>query len=183
MTNNELEVCIEGCRSGDRKAQLQLYKTFFGQLLQMALRYTNQREDAKGYVNQAFLKILNNIHQYDASGSFEGWCKRIMTRTLIDIWRQKKLYTQNIVVDERLIDIDETTYNEAERYFDEEGVRQLLQRLPEATRHVFSLFALEGYAHSEIAALLGISEGTSRWHVNDARRQLKGWIEQTLQKP
>ena len=72
--------------------------------------------------------------------------------------------------------IDLSTFNEAEARLGEEEVREMLFRLPDATRYVFNLFAIEGYSHKEIAELAGISEGTSRWHVNDARRILKAII-------
>lgn len=79
-------------------------------------------------------------------------------------------------------DIEEGVLNEADQRFAEEDAREMLLELPEATRHVFNLFALEGFTHGEIAQSIGISEGTSRWHVNDARRILKNLIMQKLDK-
>jgi RNA polymerase sigma-70 factor (ECF subfamily) len=56
---------------------------------------------------------------------------------------------------------------------DEERVMEIINRLPAVTREVFNLFAIDGYAHKEIAAMLDISENTSKWHVHDARRRIR----------
>jgi RNA polymerase sigma factor (sigma-70 family) len=48
-----------------------------------------------------------------------------------------------------------------------------IEKLPAASRQVFNLFIVDGYSHKEIAELLGISEGTSKWHLNAAREKLK----------
>src|SRR3982751_5324309 len=56
------------------------------------------------------------------------------------------------------------------------GAKELLslvRELPAAYRMVFNLFVFEGYQHREIAAMLDISEGTSKSNLHDARRWLK----------
>jgi RNA polymerase sigma-70 factor (ECF subfamily) len=54
-----------------------------------------------------------------------------------------------------------------------EALAALLDRVPDMSRKVFNLFAIDGYSHAEIATLLGISDGTSKWHVSHARRVLQ----------
>ena len=63
--------------------------------------------------------------------------------------------------------------SEIVRDLESEALYQLIQLLPPAARSVFSLYVVDGYKHAEIAAMLGIEEGTSKWHLNDARRRLK----------
>jgi RNA polymerase sigma factor (sigma-70 family) len=182
MTDIEKKL-IEKCIKGDRKSQLQLYEQLFSLLMGMAKRYYRNREDCKASVNAAFLKILDSLTNYNDSGSFEGYCRRIMTNNLIDEWRKQKNY-RSIMTEEKAHteDLEEEVFNEADRRFEEEEAREMLLELPEATRHVFNLFALEGFSHGEIAKSIGISEGTSRWHVNDARRILKNLIMKKLDK-
>jgi RNA polymerase sigma-70 factor (ECF subfamily) len=182
MTDKEKQL-IEQCKKGDRKSQLQLYEQLFGLLMGLARRYYRNREDCKAHVNTAFLKILDGLKNYTGSGSFEGYCRRIMTNTLIDEWRKQKNY-RNMMTEqiENPEDIEEEVFNEADQRFAENDAQEMLLELPDATRHVFNLFALEGYSHREIAQTIGISEGTSRWHVNDARRILKNLIIKKLEK-
>lgn len=168
------KLLIARCLKNDRKAQLELYQHLFGMLISMARRYYVNREDCVLHVNTAYLKILDKLTEFGGSGSFEGWCKRIMTNTLIDAWRKDKR-TPAIQRGELQEDqmTDKQVFNEADVHFSGEEVRQMLLALPETTRYVFNLFALEGFSHKEISQMAGISEGTSRWHVNEARRQLK----------
>lgn len=181
--NLEQKHLIEACRRGERRAQLRLYEEVFGNLMSMARAYYRNREDCTAVVNAAYLKILSGIRDYSGEGSFEGWYRRIMSRTLIDAWRTQKTYKSIMQESEaNQEDIGEEVFNEADRRFSEEEVREMLFALPEATRYVFNLFALEGYSHAEIAGMAGISEGTSRWHVNDARRILKKLIAEKLSR-
>jgi RNA polymerase sigma factor (sigma-70 family) len=69
-------------------------------------------------------------------------------------------------------------FNTAESNLGEEDLRNILRKLPDVTQHVFNLFAIDGYKHREIADYLGISEGTSKWHVSDARKKLKTMLEE-----
>ncbi|MDZ4822912.1 MAG: RNA polymerase sigma factor [Flavobacteriales bacterium] len=181
MTEPE-KLLIQQCLRNDRKAQLALYEHLFGLLMGMARRYYRNREDCTMHTNTAFFKMLDNLKNFSGEGSFEGWCKRIMTNTLIDEWRKFKK-TSTLMKEENaaIYDLDNATFNEAEKKLGEEEVREMLFHLPEATRYVFNLFALEGYSHNEIATMANISEGTSRWHVSDARRILKGLIMQKLE--
>ena len=79
-------------------------------------------------------------------------------------------------------DISEATYNEVNASFEKEEFENLLLQLPEMTRYVFNLFAIEGYSHAEIASSLQISDGTSKWHVSEARKILKLALEKRIVK-
>ena len=59
---------------------------------------------------------------------------------------------------------------------------QLIRRLTPATGAVFNLYVIEGYNHKEIAQLLNISEGTSKWHLSEARKSLRQMIQQQHKK-
>ena len=63
--------------------------------------------------------------------------------------------------------------NEAISKMSGDELLRLIRQLPVTTRLVFNLYGIDGFSHREIADMLGISEGTSRWHLSDARRQLK----------
>ncbi len=176
------ENLLQRCVRGDQKAQMKLYEECYGLLMTMARSYYKNREDCTMHVNTAFMKILSNLSEFKGQGSFEGWCRIIMRRVLIDEWRKEKKFKGMFSDNESTnsMDLSEAVYNKAETDLGEEEVREILFRLPEATRLIFNLFALEGYSHAEIAAQVQISEGTSRWHVNEARKRLKDLIENKL---
>lgn len=171
---------LSACLKGDRKAQFLLYKKCYGVLMSVCMRYKKNREDAADLSNIGFLKILNNIGKYDEGVPFEAWIRRIMINAAIDEFRKEKNERESL----EYSDFQNTPilnhhveYNAADRQFDAEELEKMLNQLPPACRQVFNLFAIDGYGHREIAEMLKISEGTSKWHVNFARNKLKEMIE------
>lgn len=158
-------------------AQSELYRLCFGTLMGVCLRYHANEEDAIEVLNQGFLKILNNLHKRKASVPFEAWIRRIMINTLIDDFRKNKRRKEMF----ELSDFEENSFgqnaqfdvNAADEMFDAQEIEQMIQTLPPMTRQVFNLHAIDGFSHKEISAQLGISEGTSKWHVNAARKGIK----------
>ena len=100
----------------------------------------------------------------------------------IDEFRKEKKYITNI----HLTDFEDVTpavdYNEGELKLDEQSLRSLLNRLPDVTQKVFNMYAIDGYKHREISDYLSISEGTSKWHVSDARKKLKAMLVEVRQR-
>lgn len=174
---------LQSAQKGDRKAQYALYRFCFPVLMPVCVRYKRDEQEAVAALNHGFLKILNNLGRYQAEVPFGAWARRIMINTLIDEFRREKKWREATVFSEnfeREHAGGAVDWNEADQRFDLQQLEQLLHRLPPATRQVFNLFAIDGFSHTEIAAALDISEGTSKWHVNSARKQLQGWIRSEL---
>jgi len=169
---------INGCINNNRKAQEHLYKKFYGPMASICLRYTRNQEDAIEVLHNGFLKVFKNIHTYDMSrASLYTWVRTIIINSSIDFVRQRSKFHTHIElekVDEPAIDAD------AIQRMSSHEVLLLVQKLSPATQTVFNLYVVEGYNHREIANLLGISEGTSKWHLSEARKQLQKLL-QTLQ--
>lgn len=168
---------IQACRKGDRKAQMRLYDHCYGLMMSICIRYCKDRQEAGARLNLAFLKVLQHLDQVDPKGNFQAWVGQITLRTLIDEFRQQRRHYSNTVYNGHEIH-DEAWMSGADTgrtpdSIDPEKVMLLINRLPEMTREVFNLFAIDGYAHKEIASMLAISENTSKWHVHDARRRLR----------
>lgn len=171
----ELQDLIDRCRKGNRLAQAELYKKYHGKLMALCLRYFINRDDALEALNHGFLKIFKNLDAYRPEFAFEGWIYRIVQRTALDYVRLK--YKTDWNTQEMQPAQEPGAEPEVYREADAAELINLLQKLPAATRTVFNLFAIEGYRHDEIAAMLEISEGTSKWHVNQARLKLKSYLQ------
>ncbi len=169
---------ITGCISGDRRAQELLYKQFYGPMSTICLRYTRNQEDAIEVLHNGFLKVYKNIHTYDATkASLYTWIRTIVVNSAIDFIRQRGKFYNHIELEkaeEPAIDAD------AVQRMSSRELLRLVQQLTPATQGVFNLYVIEGYNHREIANMLGISEGTSKWHLSEARKQLQKLL-QTLQ--
>lgn len=139
-------------------------------MLDMIRRYTNDRDTAMHILNSGFLKAFQKIGQYNYSGSFEGWLRKIVTNTIAEHFRSNRNKPEIIMTEKLPEHIAQYNGDHPLEYKD---LLALLQRLPPATRMVVNLFLIEGYSHKEIAEMAGISTGTSKWHVAEGKRLLQ----------
>ena len=139
----------------------------------MCMRYTKNRELAIEIVNSGMLKVFQKLHTYKFAGSLEGWIRRVVYHSMSDFFRKKENNLRFLEIEDR----DEPIAAKATDNLYLEDVMKLVDELPPATQRVFRMYAIEGYNHREIGEVLGISSGTSKWHLAEARRLLKAKIE------
>ncbi|MBA3665098.1 MAG: RNA polymerase sigma factor [Bacteroidetes bacterium] len=169
------------CIKRDRKAEYELYKNTYSYLISICMRYTRDKDTASEILNVGFMKILTNLEKYNLAIPFKVWIRKIMVNTLIDEYRKNKREREKVTYVEEYYDSSGfSEANEAISKFDCKQIYDLINKLPEATKQVFNLFVIDGYAHKEIADMLGISEGTSKWHLNAARTKLKEQIDRKV---
>jgi len=174
-TYSEQEI-IRGCTRNDRRFQEILYRQHFDTMLRMVKRYTTDEEKAFEILNNGFLKVFKKIGTFRAEGSLEGWIRRIVYHSVSDFFRKESAYMRFIVLEDAEQKESEEALNGL--YYDD--LLQIVESLPERSKQVFTLYAIQGYAHREIADQLGISEGTSKWHLSNAREQLKALLENRI---
>lgn len=150
--------------------------------MSVCLRYEKNKEDAEELLNMGFLKIVTKLEKYQTKIPFEAWIRRIMINTIIDEYRKNKKKNETI----EYTDFEDHNYdrhfdfNEADKNFDAEGLERLIRKLPEMSQKVFNMHVIDGYSHKEISDELGISIGTSKWHVSNARTMLKEMIQSSI---
>jgi RNA polymerase sigma-70 factor (ECF subfamily) len=167
---------VARCRAADRKAQEHIFRTYYSDFLKICLRYAHDQPAAEAMLSDAFFKIFTKIDSYNGSGPFEAWMRRIVVNTCLTHCRNSGGST-----DAPLPDADHSIHtgqslqssNEALSRLGIQELTRLIQSLPPMSRTVFNLFVFDGYSHKEIAGHLGITEGTSHWHVSSARQWLK----------
>lgn len=171
---------LRACVDDDRKAIKYLYEHCFKKLMPVCYRYHNNEEDARSSLNIGFMKILKGLETIDEQVNFAAWSKRIMINTLIDEYRKKKNYQNHVASKEteRELDVEASpSANEAESDLGYQNLLTLISQLPEISGRVFNLYVIDGYNHKEIGDLLGMSEGTSKWHLSTARKLLREKLE------
>jgi RNA polymerase sigma-70 factor (ECF subfamily) len=135
----------------------------------MVRRYTNDEDRALMILNYGFLRVFQKIKSYSFKGSFEGWVRKLVFHSISDYFRKESKYLKTIVFDIHDRDVEGSVLPELFI----EDLLKLVEKLPKATKEVFKLYAIEGYPHKEIGQKLNISEGTSKWHLSEARKKLK----------
>jgi RNA polymerase sigma-70 factor (ECF subfamily) len=166
---------LEGCIEGKRSAQSALYRKFASVMLAVCMRYAHDQDEAEDILQEAFLKVFQNIGTYRREGSFEGWMKRIMINHALNHFRKnRKLpYHEDIegINETEIIDFGERESQHPPISAD--TLMKLIQGLPPGYRLVFNMYVFEEYSHKEIADMLGISENTSKTQLLKARRMLR----------
>ncbi len=151
--------------------------------MSVCMRYEKDDDSAKDLLNQGFLKVLTNLKKYKDDVPFEPWIKRIMINVVIDNYRKNTKYKEQIWTEEneKLEYLsNDSVNNYADEQFSAEDLEQMIRSLPEASQKIFNLYAIDGYNHKEIADMLNISDGTSKWHLSFARKKLKEMIKESL---
>ncbi|MCJ8210990.1 sigma-70 family RNA polymerase sigma factor [Mucilaginibacter sp. RS28] len=173
MGEAELKRVIEACLKQDRKQQKMLYKAYYGFAMSICIRYAGNRYEAAEIMNQGFLKVFTNLHKYDPQRPFMAWLGRIMINASVDYYRSnlKIAYQDDLEKAEHISDD-----NLPDQKLLYEDLIAMVQKLPQAYRTVFNLYAIEGYTHEEIAAALNISTGTSKSNLFKAREKLRRMI-------
>lgn len=165
---------IKGCIAGDRHSQAKLYNTYARKMMGLCMWYARNREEAEEILQDGFIRVFTYLHKYSGSGSFEGWIRKIMVNTALLRFRNKS-HLQPVV--EFDTDFPEPPGNNSIlRYLDAKELVELVQMLSPGYRIVFNLHVLEGMKHREIAAALGISEGTSKSNLAAARVNLQKMV-------
>lgn len=171
LRKHEINDIITACKTHNPIAQEKLYKHYFALMYSICKKYSDNQQTILGLINEGFLKIFLNIQSFDNSkGNFESWAKKIITNTAIDYARQRN---KNLIIELKEEEKPEKYLQHDPQNNVEEEVLYLIKSMPAVTQKVFSLHIFKGYSHKEIAAMLDIPEGTSRWHVSEARKTLK----------
>lgn len=138
----------------------------------LCLRYVREYSDAVEILNDAWLKVFKKLNRYDVEkATLYTWMRKIVINTALDSLRKQKLLRDREM--RTLIEEEPGIENEAIAKLSGDELLGLIRQLPVTTRLVFNLYSIDGFSHREVALLLRISEGTSRWHLSDARRQLR----------
>jgi RNA polymerase sigma-70 factor (ECF subfamily) len=168
---------LAGCLRNHRQSQELLYRQFYGFAMSVCLRYAPSRDSALDVMNDGFLKVFTRLNQYEPSQPFKSWLRRIMINTSIDYYRQEARYGQQSDIEQAeqfTTPIEPNIYTQLAH----DELMALVQRLSPVYRLVFNLYAIDGFAHDEIAEKLGISVGSSKSNLARARENLRNLLKQ-----
>ena len=162
---------IDRCKAGDRDAHYRLYSMYSRQMFNVACRITGREEDAEDALQEAFVSAFKNLGSYRAEATFGAWLKRIVINKSINILKKKR---HELIPESESWDVAQEEETVAYREgLTVERVKKAIGELPDGYRTVLSLYLLEGYDHQEIAAIMNITESTSKSQFNRAKTKLR----------
>ncbi len=176
LSKKQVTTLVKGCIGNERPAQENLYKLFYAPMLRICYRYLKSNDLAQGALNDGFLKVFQNIKNFDTEkGELAAWVSTIMIRTAIDHNRKEFKFSAEDFDDQ---DTDEYFIDPQVlgKLYAEDLLRNI-QSLPDATRVIFNLSVIDGYSHKEIGEQLQIGVSTSRWHLSEAKKKLRELLQ------
>lgn len=183
MNEQNEDVLINGCIEWDRNAQNRLYKLFCSKMMAVCYRYSKSREEAEDTLQEGFMKVFENIKHFKKEGSLEGWIRRIMVNTAIQKFRKNSGMFPVDSIENVQLALDQYQEEDTLSKLGAKELIQLIQKLPPKCQLVFNLYVFEGLKHREIAERLGITEGTSKSNLSDARSILQKSIAKNMRIP
>ncbi|MEP7252060.1 MAG: sigma-70 family RNA polymerase sigma factor [Ginsengibacter sp.] len=177
------EQMLQGCLENIASTQEALYNRFSPRMLGVCYRFARNREDAEDMMQEGFIKVFSQIHQFRGQGALEGWIRRIIVHTCINILKKNKKFSDSLDL-----------FHASTMHLNEDNIPSLLQAkqvvecirlLPLGYKTVLNLYAIEGYSHREIASILDIEESTSRSQYTRAKSMLEEILlkNKILQQP
>ncbi|HEV8079212.1 MAG TPA: sigma-70 family RNA polymerase sigma factor [Chitinophagaceae bacterium] len=165
------ELMLYGCLDNVASAQEALYNRFSPRMLGVCYRFSRNREDAEDMLQEGFIKVFGQIHQFRSQGALEGWIRRIIVHTCINILKKNKKFTDSV----DLIHAGNMYLNENNipSILETKEVVESVKQLPIGYRTVLNLYAIEGFNHKEISKMLDIEESTSRSQYTRAKAMLE----------
>ena len=168
---------LQDCTTDNRKAHHELYMLMFSSLYKVCRRYYNNNEDVIASVNMAFFKVVTNLNSFFKKEKnmevFEYWAKRIAINYIIDELRKTKKYKETIYSTDDVLKFETIEHEDDSLTIDSDKLNNAMEKLPPVSRAVFTLYAVDGYKHKEIAEMMDISESTSKVHFFKAKHKLR----------
>lgn len=164
---------IEDCKRGCQQSQFKLYRLYSKAMYNTCLRMVKSQPDAEDILQESFMDVFGKLSTFQYQSSIGAWIKRIVINNCINHLKRKRLL---------IVELNDGHYNQYEpiiendlslKAYNVDMVRKAIMQLPNGYRVVFSLYALEGYDHKEIAQILGVSEATSKSQYSRAKVKLK----------
>jgi RNA polymerase sigma factor (sigma-70 family) len=167
---------VELSKAGNRNAQYQLYRLYSKAMYNICCRMLNNRIEAEDLLQESFTEAFINLETFRYESAFGAWLKRIVVNKCINHLKKRKaqlVYTADIPESTDNEEINDTDHMDLEV----KKIYNAMELLPDGYRVIFSLYLLEGYDHTEISQILGITESTSKSQFSRAKQKLKELIK------
>ena len=166
---------VARAQAGDQTAFRDLYRQHAGRVYALCLRLTGDGRDAEERTQDVFVRLWDKLGSFRGDSAFSSWLHRLAVNVVLNERRTTSRREQRVMPAE-----DPDTVVGAQHAAPLHlgiDLERAIAELPDGAREVFVLYDIEGYAHGEIAQLVGIAEGTSKAQLFRARRLLREKLE------
>jgi len=166
---------VERCRRGEPEAFEELYRRHASRVYNLACRFTGSQAEGEDLLQEVFVQVFRKLDSFKGESAIGTWIHRLATNLCLDHVRSRDGRARQVtdqLDDEGHVPSREPRPLRAERI----DLERAIARLPLGYRAAFVLHDVEGFEHHEVAAMLGIAEGTSKSQVHKARMRIREYL-------
>ncbi|HEY6945799.1 MAG TPA: RNA polymerase sigma factor [Candidatus Acidoferrum sp.] len=171
---------IQLAQRGDAAAFERLYRQHSARVYALCMRMLRNPDEAEDSTQEVFLHVFRKIQGFRGASAFSTWLHRVAVNTVLMRLRGSKLAKSAIVENTEVTDESGMAKRELggpdlrlEGYIDRVAIEKAMKQLPPRCKLMFVLYDIQGYAHNEIAKLLGCSVGNAKSQLHKARKRLR----------
>ena len=163
---------------GNLEAFEMLYTKYHRRAYSLCLRMTNNVTEAEDLTQEAFIQLFRKVGSFRGDSAFTTWFHRLTVNQVLMHFRKRSYKNEKTTEDGELPEIVKRDNKSTSQtpILNRMDIKKAVAQLPPGYRSVFVLHDVEGYEHSEVARMLGISIGTSKSQLHKARLKLRGLV-------
>jgi RNA polymerase sigma factor (sigma-70 family) len=164
---------VAAAAAGDVRAFERIYRRHIARIHSTAVRMLGA-EEADDATQDVFVRAWQRLGQFRGDSAFGTWLFRLAVNVMLSRREIVATRQRRHVDDAEMIDTLSSPDVRPELGIDFEAA---IERLPPGMRRIFVLHDIEGYKHEEIAAMLGIAQGTSKSQLHRVRMVLRKYLD------
>jgi len=161
---------IEACKQQDRAAQSELYHNYCDAMYNIAYRMLGNEHEAEDVLQVSFVDVFRSIHRFSYQATPGAWIKKIVVNNSISALRKRKT---SLIYMEQTPEVPQLDNTDSHSTYDISKIRSAILSLADGYRTILSLYLIEGYDHTEIADIMGITTATSKSQYSRAKKRLR----------
>ena len=172
------DILLKGCLKGEASSQRALYEKYKTPMFRVCLRYAKGRAEAEDILQEGFIKVFTDLHQFKSTGALGGWMRKVIVNVALMHIRKKRVLFSSVEIDD--LSNEFITEEDVFAEMNAKALTKIIQQLPDGYRAVFNMYVIEGFSHKEIAEQLNVSVGTSKSQLSKGKAMLRMMIEKIM---
>ncbi|MFN6201581.1 MAG: RNA polymerase sigma factor [Acidobacteriota bacterium] len=164
--------------NGDMVAFELLYERHHRRVYSLCLRMVANATEAEDLSQEVFVQLFRKVGSFRGESAFTTWLHRLTVNHVLMHFRKKGVRLEKTTDEGEISEMQDfiQAVTERPRFIDRIALDKAISDLPPGYRTVFVLHDVEGFEHEEVAAMLGVSVGTSKSQLHKARMRLRDLI-------
>ena len=183
MTTNEEALLVASILKGNTTDYAKLVDQYKDLVYTLAIRMLKNREEAEEVSQDVFIKIYKSLASFKGDSKLSTWVYRVTYNCCLDQIKKNKKHLNDVPIDEYNYNKIDTIDNALESLIKEEKqqlIRSCVNRLPEESSAIITLFYFDELSLDEISGITGIESNTVKVKLFRARKKLAKIMEQYM---